>query len=139
MSGRFVLLRYIMIALITGAIDNLAFYLVFRATGSIAGAQTAGRIASVLFNYRAVRQAVFRCDRQHHAVLPRYLSLIAVNALISYAVIRLLSAITPLSVIASKLLTETLLFAANFIIQRAFIFTRRAAAVSPPAARPSAL
>jgi putative flippase GtrA len=131
MRTSFVLVRYCTISLITGVIDNLTFYLVFHATGSIAAAQTAGRIASMLFNYRAVRQAVFCSDQHHHILLPRYLSLVAVNALISYTGIRLLSAFTPLSVVQSKLLMETLMFFANFVIQRVFIFTRRAPAEGP--------
>lgn len=131
MHPRIVLLRYGMISLITGMIDNVTFYFVFRGTGSIAGAQAAGRIASMLFNYRAVRRTVFCSDERHHIVLPRYLSLVAVNALISYAVIRLLSAFTPLGVIPSKILAETLMFFANFMVQRAYIFTRRAPAEAP--------
>jgi glycosyltransferase involved in cell wall biosynthesis len=123
----FVLLRFSMISLATAIIDNLTFYIVFHATGAIAGAQIAGRTAAVLFNYRSVRRAVFFSDQPHRVLLPRYLSLVAFNALVSYAGIRLLSSYTPLGVVPSKLLTESLLFIANFAIQRDFIFTRRPA------------
>lgn len=121
----FVLLRFSMISLITAVIDNAVFYLVFHATGAIAGAQIAGRIVAVLFNYRSVRRAVFFSDQPHLVLLPRYLALVAVNGLVSYAGIRLLSSFTPLGVFPSKILTESLLFIANFTIQRDFIFTRR--------------
>ena len=121
----FVLLRFSMISLITAVIDNAVFYLVFHATGAIAGAQIAGRIVAVLFNYRSVRRAVFFSDQPHRVLLPRYLALVAVNGLVSYAGIRLLSSFTPLGVFPSKILTESLLFIANFTIQRDFIFTRR--------------
>jgi glycosyltransferase involved in cell wall biosynthesis len=122
----FVLLRFSMISLITAAIDNLTFYFVYRATGTIAGAQIAGRTAAVLFNYRSVRRAVFFSDQPHRVLVPRYLLLAAVNALVSYAGIRLLTSFTPLGVFPSKIFTESVLFIANFTIQRDFIFTRRA-------------
>ena len=121
----FVLLRFSMISLATAVIDNATFYLVFHATGAIAGAQIAARTVAVLFNYRSVRKAVFFSDQRHSVLLPRYLTLVAANTLISYAGIRLLSSATPLGVFPSKILTESLLFIANFTIQRDFIFTRR--------------
>jgi len=121
----FVLLRFSMISLATAIIDNIAFYLVYHATGMIAGAQIAGRTAAVLFNYRSVRKAVFFSDQPHLILLPRYLALVALNGLASYAGIRLLSTFTPLGVFPSKILTESLLFIANFTIQRDLIFTRR--------------
>lgn len=128
----FVLLRFSMISLITAVIDNLVFYVVYRATGAgaIAGAQIAGRSAAVLFNYRSVRRAVFFSDQRHRVLLPRYLALVTANGLVSYAGIRLLSGLTPLGVFPSKILIESVLFIANFAIQRDFIFTKR-----PPAGR----
>jgi putative flippase GtrA len=129
-----VLLRFSMISLVTAIIDNLTFYLVFQATGTIAGAQVAARTAAVLFNYRSVRRAVFFSDQRHRVLLPRYLLLVGANALLSYSGIRLLSSVTPLGVFPSKILTESLLFIANFTIQRDFIFTRRS-----PSDRPAGL
>jgi hypothetical protein len=128
MHPRFLLLRYGMTSVITGVIDNLVFFLVFRMTGSILSSQIVGRIASASFNYRAVRRAVFLSDQHHHIVLPRYIFLLVINAAISYAGIRMFAADTPMGVVPAKLVTETLMFFANFIIQRAFIFTRRASA-----------
>jgi putative flippase GtrA len=123
----FVLLRFSMISLITAVIDNLMFYLVFHATGIIGEAQIAGRAAAVLFNYRSVRRAVFFSDQRHRILLPRYLALVTANGLVSYAGIRLLSGLTPLGVFPSKILTESVLFIANFVIQRDLIFTKRPA------------
>jgi putative flippase GtrA len=125
MRAHIVLLRFCALSFTTAILDNVVFYLVFRATGSILGAQTAGRIVSVTFNYRFVRSAVFCSDKSHHSLLPRYMALVAANAVLSYAGIRLLSSLTPLSVPVSKIAAETILFVANFTIQRAFIFTHR--------------
>jgi putative flippase GtrA len=122
----FVLLRFSGISLITAALDNLTFFLVFHAFGSIAVAQTAGRIVALLFNYRAVRRAVFFSDERHRVLLPRYLTLVAANALISYAGIRILTSVSPIGVFPAKILIESMLFIANFTIQRDLIFTRHA-------------
>jgi len=125
MRTHLVFLRFTTISLSTALLDNLIFYLVFHATGTILGAQIAARMVSVFANYRLVHRTVFFSDRGHHKLLPRYLALVGVNAVLSYTGIRLLSHFTPLSVMASKILAETLLFVTNFAIQRAFIFTRR--------------
>jgi len=125
MRTHVVLLRFCALSFTTAILDNLVFYIVFRATGTILGAQIAARVVSVSFNYRFVRSTVFCSDKGHHKLLPRYLALVVANALLSYAGIRLLSGFTPLSVIASKIVSETLLFLANFAVQRAFIFTHR--------------
>jgi glycosyltransferase involved in cell wall biosynthesis len=122
----FVLLRFSGISLITAALDNLTFLLVFHAFGSIAIAQASGRIAALLFNYRAVRRAVFFSDERHRVLLPRYLALVAANALISYTGIRILTSVSPIGVFPAKILIESMLFLANFTIQRDFIFTRHA-------------
>jgi glycosyltransferase involved in cell wall biosynthesis len=122
----FVLLRFSGISLITAALDNLTFFLVFRAFGSIAIAQATGRIVALLFNYRAVRRAVFFSDERHRVLLPRYLALVAANALISYTGIRILTSVSPIGVFPAKILIESMLFIVNFTIQRDFIFTRHA-------------
>jgi putative flippase GtrA len=125
MRTHILLLRFCATSLATAVIDNGVFYLVFYATGTIFGAQIVARAVSVLFNYRFVRSTVFCSDKGHHTLLPRYLALAAANVALSYLGIRLLSAYTPLSVFVSKIVAETILFVANFTIQRAFIFTHR--------------
>ncbi len=125
MRTHVVLLRFCALSFTTAILDNAVFYLVFRATGSILGAQTAGRIVSVSFNYRFVRSTVFCSDKGHDSLLPRYMALVVANALLSYAGIHLLTHFTPLSVPVSKIVAETILFVANFTIQRAFIFTHK--------------
>lgn len=121
----FVLLRFAFIALLTAALDNLFFYIIFGFSGSIALAQTGARLSAVLFNYSTVRRAAFHSQEPHKILLPRYLTLVVVNALLSYAGIRLLTSTLPIGVLPAKLLTESLLFALSFTLQRDFVFTRR--------------
>jgi putative flippase GtrA len=113
-----------MASLSSAVVDNVVFYLVFHASHSIAGAQVAAKTASVLFNYAFARRLVFFSDRAHRVLFPKYLGLVSLNALISYAGIRVLSAATPLGVMQSKILMETMLFGANFLVQRTYIFAR---------------
>jgi putative flippase GtrA len=124
MLPNFALLRFGMISLLSAAVDNIIFYLVFRASGTIAGAQIGARCVSVMFNYALVRSSVFRSDESHGVLLPRFLLLVAVNATLSYVGIRLLTGFTSIAVIPAKMLAETTLFLLNYAAQRAYVFRR---------------
>jgi putative flippase GtrA len=120
-----VLLRFTLIALLTAALDNLVFYLLFRMTGSILGSQVGGRIVAILFNYTAVKNAVFLSEERHRILLPRYLLVVAANTSLSYTGIRLLTSLLSMNVFPAKVVAETLLFIVNFAIQRDLVFTKR--------------
>jgi putative flippase GtrA len=120
----FVLMRFSLVSLATAAIDNIVFYLCFHNSRNIFASQVLARTAAVLFNYTTARRAVFLSGERHVRTLPKYLMLVAVNGLISYGVIRYLADERGWPVMPSKLLIETLLFLANFAIQRDFIFTK---------------
>ena len=124
MRTKFVMLRFGFISLSSAAIDNLAFYFIFRASGTIAGAQFAARACSVCFNYNMVRRSVFTSGQSHSAVLPRYLALALLNAVLSYIGIRLVHAYTPVAVPIAKIMVETLLFITNFAVQREYVFRK---------------
>ncbi|HVY91760.1 MAG TPA: GtrA family protein [Bryobacteraceae bacterium] len=121
----FVLLRFSMISLSSSILDNLVFYLVFHTTGTILGAQCVAKTCSVLFNYYFVRRSVFLSAGGHQIQFPRYILLAGLNAALSYTGIRVLNAATPLGVMRSKILVESLLFGFNFLLQRAWIFRHR--------------
>jgi putative flippase GtrA len=120
-----------MISLISSAIDNAVFFLVFRTTGYIAEAQIVGRTVSMIFNYAAVRNAVFRSGQPHGVLLPRYLFMASLNAMLSYLGIRLLYATTPVGVVPAKMIAETILFLVNYGAQKVYVF--RHAGEQPPA------
>src|SRR5215471_3786032 len=121
----YVLLRFSMIGILSAVLDNLVFYLLFRETGSILGSQIGARIASIFFNYTAVRRAVFLSDESHRILLPRYLLLAGTSCLLSYTGIRALTSILPVNVLLAKVAVETLLFVSNLFIQREWVFTKR--------------
>lgn len=120
----FVLLRFSSVSLMTAALDTLVFYLAYRRLGNVALSQALGRVLAVAFNYSMVRRAVFFSKLKHASVLPEYLLLVCISGVTSYAGIQLLNSRFHIQLLPAKLLVETLLFFANFAIQRDFIFGR---------------
>ena len=121
----FVLLRFTFISLTTAGLDNLAFYLLFHASGRIAASLIGARILALTFNYALVRSAVFHSGEPHRIVLPRYLILGASYACVSYLLITFISTHLPFGVVPAKMMAESFLFIASFAIQRDFVFARR--------------
>jgi glycosyltransferase involved in cell wall biosynthesis len=121
----FVLLRFSSVSLMTALLDNLVFYLVWKRSGHILGAQVVARLVSVVFNYSMVRARVFASREAHQVLLPKYLLLVVSSGTASYLGIQF--AVTHLGVTAmpAKLFVETLLFFVNFTVQRMFIFHGR--------------
>ncbi len=118
----FVLLRFGLISMLTACMDNLLFYTFFRQSGNVAASLFAARLIALGFNYAAVRKAVFLSREQHKIALPRYLLLAAANICLSYSLITYLSGTLGFNVITAKISVESVLFIANFAIQRDFVF-----------------
>ncbi len=133
----FVLFRLSILSLLTAALDNAVFYLAYRRTGAVLSSQVIGRVVSILFNYRLARKAVFLSHERHRVLFPRYLLLVIASGAASYGLIRLLTHTLPISPIVAKIAAESLLFIANFILQRDFVFTSSKAprAITRPASR----
>lgn len=121
----FVLLRFSALSLLTAALDNAVFFLCFGVTSAVGRSQIAARAAAVLFNYGAARRAVFLSSERHRIVLPKYLLLVAASGTASYALIGLLRGAFGWPVMAAKIAAESILFLANFVIQRDVVFRRR--------------
>jgi SAM-dependent methyltransferase len=79
---------------------------------------------AVLVNYGAARRAVFLSRERHRILLPRYLLLVLASGGASYALIQGLRAALGWPVMGAKLAAESVLFIANFAIQRDFVFRR---------------
>jgi glycosyltransferase involved in cell wall biosynthesis len=118
----FVLLRFSSVSLLTALLDNLVFYFVWKRTGFVLESQVAGRLVAVIFNYTMVRKTVFASREANEVLLPKYLLLVATSGTASYLGIQFLNAHFGVSAMPAKLFVETLLFFANFLIQRKFIF-----------------
>src|SRR5450759_4640951 len=118
----FVLLRFSSVSLMAALLDNLIFYLVWKRSGHILGAQVAARLVSVVFNYTMVRSRVFVSREAHQVLLPKYLLLVVSSGTASYLGIQFLTTRLGVTAMPAKLFLETLLFAVNFAVQRMFIF-----------------
>lgn len=125
MRVSFVLLRFTLLSLATAVLDNLVFLAAFAKTGSVAQSQVIGRGGAVLFNYHAARRAVFLSRERHGTLIPRYILLVIASGVASYALILLLRSVWALPVVAAKMTAESILFIANFVIQREYVFRRR--------------
>lgn len=121
----FVLLRFISVSLLTALIDNLVFFLAYRLGAGLPGAQFAGRAVAVLFNYVAVRSAVFHTRKAHAIAMPKYLSLVAASGSVAYLGIHALVISAGVPVLWAKILVESLLFFLNFTVQRGWVFGKQ--------------
>ncbi len=124
----FVLLRFSLISLSTAALDNLAFYLFIHASGMFLWSLAGARILALMYNYTLVRKVVFHDHEPHRVVLPRYLAVGIVYISVAYGLITFLSSYLTVAVIPAKIIVESLLFIANFAVQRDFVFARPSSA-----------
>jgi putative flippase GtrA len=120
----FVLFRFTLASLLSAVIDSTLFLVVFDFSASILVSQASARTVSMLFNYTAVKRAVFFSERKDANTFPKYLILVIASGTVSYFLIRFLTTVTPMSVLTAKICAESLVFLANFAIQRDFIFVR---------------
>jgi putative flippase GtrA len=141
----FLLLRFGCLSLATALTDNLVFILARRLGCPAPVALALGRVVALAFNYPMARRLVFRSHRPHKAVLPKYLLLWLASGMATYGGIRLLTSRLGMDALPAKLSMETLLFLANFAVERLFIFKpeepapARAAAPRPVRTLPAGL
>lgn len=118
--------RFALVYLLTAMIDYAAFFAVYSSTGSILYAQLAGRIASVPFNYVAVRSKVFRSDVRHESAGPKFVVLYALAFFASWGLIVWMSAWLPVPekarLIVSKMIAEGGILLVKFFVQKYWIF-----------------
>ena len=67
---------------------------------------------------------VFFSGEEVSSTFPKYLALVIFSGTISYFLIKLLTQFSLLPVIPAKAIVESLVFLANFAIQRDFIFVK---------------
>lgn len=121
----FVLFRFTFTSLMSAIIDYAIFIIVYNADGGLVMSQISARLLSMLFNYAAVKRIVFYSDQQHSHAFPKYLMLVLVSGSLSLILIDLMTEYAGVNVITAKIIAESLVFLANFAIQRDFIFTKK--------------
>ena len=114
---------------------GLLFGLVAAGSG-VTAAVIAARLASAGVNFTVNRRLVFTSTVPLARAAARYAALAAVLLLANLVMIQTLTGVVG-SLLVAKLLTESLLFGASFVVQRAHVFAethRREAPVEPVAA-----
>jgi glycosyltransferase involved in cell wall biosynthesis len=119
-------------SLLAFAVDAVLLGVFVTMTGHLVTSAIVARLVSAALNYTVNRRTVFGPVAPHRQTAPRYAGLALVSLTVNVV---LLEALLPLlgSLSVAKLLTELTLFAAGFVVQRAFVFARpRSRAVEEP-------
>jgi len=130
----YVLLRFMMASLLTAAVDYLVFLLVYGASAKILLGQACARSVATGVNFLLGSHVVFHSRERALRTLPKFLILVATMGAISYALIQAIVGALGWSVVSAKITSELILYSANFLIQRDYVFTYRC----EPSATPTA-
>jgi hypothetical protein len=122
----YVLLRYCGASLVAWLLDAAVFYPTYFASSNLLASQFSARVISATAVFFLVRNLVFRSNVSIFGSLLKYAALVGLSGFASYCMIQFMHRQWGIAVALAKLLSETTLFAANFAIQRVFIFTEPA-------------
>jgi glycosyltransferase involved in cell wall biosynthesis len=121
----FVLFRFTIASLSAALIDYTVFILTYALCANLLAAQALARMVAMIFNYFVVKKLVFCSGEEVVKTFPKYAVLALFSGSVSYLLIRGLTSFSPLPVLAAKAIVESLIFFANFAIQREFIFVKQ--------------
>jgi putative flippase GtrA len=122
----FTLLRFGAVSLTTTAIDNTIFFTLTHHYGWVVWqAQATARLVALVFNYRAARRAVFLKESSSPLTFLKFVGLVVVSGLLSFALITLFTEEFDFRLMPAKLTAESLLFFLNFLVQRDLIFASK--------------
>lgn len=119
-----VLLRFLFAALVSAVADNLIFLSLVHMSLDVLPAQFIARFLAVPLNFMLLRKFVFYSTLDLRLVFPRYLGVVAFFFCLSATFVSMQTD-NGTSAVAAKLFVEGLLFFANFIIQRDYVFANR--------------
>jgi len=116
------LLAFAASSLLGFVVDTLALLALVALTGSLVGSAVGARLLSAGVNYGVNRRFVFPAAGRRSLI--RYAGLAATVLALNVVLLDVLSAASG-SLLAAKVVTELLLFAAGFLVQRRLVFARR--------------
>jgi glycosyltransferase involved in cell wall biosynthesis len=128
-----VLFRYVLVSLVTALTDYLIYvpalylaarYLPYRAAATTAIAVTVGRIAGAAVQYTLVRKVVFYSKTSVISTLPKFIFLVICSGCASYLIMHAINSSVHWNFYFAKLAAELVIYLANFLIQRDFIFQK---------------
>ncbi|MEK9644363.1 MAG: bifunctional glycosyltransferase family 2/GtrA family protein [Alphaproteobacteria bacterium] len=121
----FSLFRFSISALTAVVLDFVVFYIALLLTANIATSLAAGRVLATAVNFLLNRRFVFRYRKNLAATLAKYLTLVVVLAVVSYALILAMTAHLGIPAYAAKVIAEGVLFIFSFLAQRHIVFAGR--------------
>ena len=122
----FSLLRFSFAGICAAIIDNAVFAILIMAGLPIFSSQVVGRTIASVANYLMLKRMVFHSNQADRIAGPKYVALVVVFGLLSYGLILTSQSLFDANVITAKIIIETLIFLANYGLQRSMVFKERA-------------
>ncbi len=121
------LIKFGISSLSAALIDFLALILLEYFTGNLLFSVIAARASSSVFNFTANKICVFDREAGHGTARSavRYFSLVLFILACNYGLMFFFTHILSLGLVPAKLITETLLFAVSYKLQKSFVFAGR--------------
>jgi glycosyltransferase involved in cell wall biosynthesis len=119
----FVIFRYTISSLLSALVDFLVFILVYPLINNILISTYASRCVSLFVNYSLVSKKVF-VDSEKKGTFVKYITLVIISGALSSGLIYILSRKMGIPVNISKIISETILYIVNFVIQKEVIFKK---------------
>ncbi|MEI6706847.1 MAG: bifunctional glycosyltransferase family 2/GtrA family protein [Methylococcales bacterium] len=120
----FVLFRFFLSSLTTSVIDYIVFIISLSYGFDIALATIFARLLAGSYNYLVNKNIVFKDKDSAINSFIKYWILVMILGTISFLCITWLSTLTNIPISAAKIIVETLLFLASFVLQRDVVFSR---------------
>jgi len=120
----FVLLRYTLASLASVSVDFIVFIAVYPLIGNVLFSIYTARGVSLFVNYGLNHRLVFNDKNHVKKTFPKYLTLVIVSGYFASLLISFTSVTFTLPIYLAKILSESILYIMNFIIQRKFIFKK---------------
>jgi|WetSurSiteA1Bulk_404760.scaffolds.fasta_scaffold03947_3 glycosyltransferase involved in cell wall biosynthesis len=121
----FVLFRYVIASLLTAIVDYMVFVLIVFATNNILLSTLLARGVALTVNYSLLRLVVFQSKENTAKTFPKYILLVLASGLISAFLTERMNYIAGINVILAKAISELILYALVFWVQKTIIFSRK--------------
>jgi glycosyltransferase involved in cell wall biosynthesis len=118
----FVLFRYFGASIVTVIVDFMVFIFSSSYVNNIMLSTFISRFVALFVNYAMVRTLVFKSREKIYRTFPKYVLLVMVSGFISGALVYYFTSFFKINIIIAKMISESILYLANFVIQKDIIF-----------------
>jgi len=120
------ILKFCISSLSCGIIDFIALFLFNWLTHNLLVSVIAARVISSFFNYMLNKNIVFKTKHQLHSkAILKYYGLVIAILMCNYFMLDFFTNVISLSLLASKILTEGILFFISYYTQKRYVFTSK--------------